>query len=115
MTAAYRERTRGNVTSALNTLQALGYRSWTGSDRPWASFERRGEVTATVLTEDWRWQTRSGDWMTARAGDYRVSNGQGNAWSVEPAIFTRRTSTSRATGGGGPAGCGRSRPWRVSW
>ena len=31
LTADYKERTRGNVTSALNTLQALGYRSWTGS------------------------------------------------------------------------------------
>ena len=52
-------------------------------------YERRGEVTATVLTEDWRWKTRSGDWMTAQAGDYRVSNGQGHAWSVEPSIFTQ--------------------------
>ncbi len=89
LTDGYKERTRGNVTSALNTLRALGYRSWTDSDRPWASFERRGEVTATVLTEDWRWQTRSGDWMTAHAGDYRVSNGQGNAWSVESSIFKK--------------------------
>ena len=89
LTAAYKERTRGNVTSALNTLQALGYRSWTGSDRPWASYERRGEVTALVLTEEWRWQTRSGDWMTAQAGDFRVSDGRGNAWSVEPSIFSQ--------------------------
>ena len=89
LTGECKERTRRNVTSALNTLQALGYRSWTGSDRPWGSFERRGEVTATVLTEDWRWQTRSGDWMTAHAGDYQVSNEQGHAWSVEPSIFSQ--------------------------
>ena len=44
---------------------------------------------ATELQSDWRWQTRTGDWLQARAGDYQVRNGTGEAWSVDPEIFTR--------------------------
>ena len=86
---SYRERAIGNVKAALGTLHALGYRSSMASGRPWQTVERRGEVRATVLEADWRWQTATGEWLQARAGDYQVSNGTGEAWSVEPEIFAQ--------------------------
>jgi hypothetical protein len=89
LTANYREKTIANVTNALNILHALGYRSAAPADRPWLEVSRRGEVTATVLDADWRWQTRTGDWLQARAGDYQVRNDEGETWSVEPEIFSR--------------------------
>ena len=59
---------------------ALGYRSWTlVHDRSWVPVTRRGEVHATVLQSDWRWQTRTGDRLQARVGDYQVRNGTGEA------------------------------------
>jgi hypothetical protein len=86
---SYRERAIGNVKAALGTLHALGYRSSMASDRPWQTVSRRGEVKAKVLESDWRWQTATGAWLQARAGDYQVSNGTGEAWSVEPEIFAK--------------------------
>ncbi len=86
---SYRERAIGNVKAALGTLHALGYRSSTASDRPWQSVLRRGEVRARKLESDWRWQTASGEWLQARAGDYQVRNGTGEAWSVDPKIFAQ--------------------------
>ena len=86
---SYRERAIGNVKAALGTLHALGYRSSMASDRPWQTVSRRGEVKATVLESDWRWRTATGEWLQARAGDYQVSNGTGEAWSVEPKIFAK--------------------------
>ena len=86
----YRDRAVGNVRDALSTLHALGYRSWTARvDRCWVPVVRRGEVHATVLESDWRWQTRSGEWLQARAGDYQIRNGSGETWSVDREIFTR--------------------------
>ena len=90
LSAEYRDRALGNVRDALSTLYVLGYRSWTAPlDRCWVPVARRGEVHATVLESDWRWQTRSGEWLQARAGDYQVRNGSGEAWSVDREIFTR--------------------------
>ena len=86
---SYRERAIGNVKAALGILYALGYRSSMASDRPWQTVSRRGEVTAKVLESDWRGETATGERLQARAGDYQVSNGTGEAWSVEPEIFTR--------------------------
>jgi hypothetical protein len=85
----YKKRAIGNVQDALSILYALGYRSYRPADRPWSKVTRRGEVTATVLTSDWRWQAKTGDWLQARAGDYQVRNDEGEAWSVEPEIFNR--------------------------
>ena len=87
--ADYRERAVRTVTDALGILHALGYRSTMVSDRPWQTMARRGEVHATVLQQPWRWRTRNGDWLQARPGDYQVSNGTGEAWSVEREIFTQ--------------------------
>ncbi len=88
LSAEYQDRVRGNVRDALVTLHGLGYRSVaTGEQRPWQPVARRGEVRARRLDQDWRWQTGSGAWLQARAGDYRVSNGQGGDWSVVAAIF----------------------------
>jgi hypothetical protein len=88
LSADYRQRAMDNVKDALRTLHALGYRSTaTSGDRTWITVERRGEVRATVLDRDWRWQTSSGEWMHAWPGDYRVSNGNGETWSVKRAIF----------------------------
>lgn len=88
--AGYRDRATGNVRDALSTLHALGYWSWTaGEHHPWVPVARCGEVHATVLERGWRWQTRSGEWLQGRAGDYQVRNGQGEAWSVDPGIFAR--------------------------
>jgi hypothetical protein len=86
---SYRERAIGIVKAALGTLYALGYRSSVASDRPWQTVVRRGEVRAAKLQTDWRWQTATGEWLQARAGDYQVRNGTGEAWSVEPEIFTQ--------------------------
>jgi hypothetical protein len=41
------------------------------------------------LVSDWRWQTRSGEWLQARAGHYRISNRSAETWSVDREIFTR--------------------------
>lgn len=88
LSPAYRDRAIGSVRAALTTLHALGYRSWTIDERrPWQAVTRHGEVQASVLDHDWRWQTGSGAWLQAQVGDYRVSNGSGDAWSVEPEIF----------------------------
>jgi hypothetical protein len=86
---SYQERAISNVKAALGILHALGYRSSMASHRPWQTVARRGEVRAKVLESDWRWQTKTGEWLQARAGDYQVSNGTGEAWSVEPEIFAR--------------------------
>jgi hypothetical protein len=85
----YKKRAIGNVKDALSILYALGYRSSRPADRPWLNVTRRGEVTATVLETDWRWQAKTGDWLQARAGDYQVRNDEGETWSVEPEIFNR--------------------------
>jgi hypothetical protein len=86
---SYRERAVGNVKAALGTLHALGYRSSIATDRPWQTVVRRGEVRAKRLESDWRWQAASGEWLQARAGDYQVTNGTGEVWSVEPDIFAQ--------------------------
>jgi hypothetical protein len=86
---SYQERAIGNVKAALGILHALGYRSSMASGRPWQTVVRRGEVRAKVLESDWRWQTKTGEWLQARVGDYQVSNGTGEAWTVEPEIFVR--------------------------
>lgn len=90
LSADFRGRAVGNVRDALSTLHALGYWSWTAGDgRTWVPVARRGEVHATVLEHDWRWQTGSGEWLQGRAGDYQVRNGDGSAWSVDREIFAR--------------------------
>lgn len=83
----YTKRAIDNVKDALSILYALGYRSSGRATRPWIEVSRRGEVTATVLSEDRRWQTDGGQWLQARAGDYQVSDGRGRTWSVKPKIF----------------------------
>lgn len=91
---ADREKTRDGVTSALATLNSLGYRSTVlrpeaDQHGPWTAVTRRGEVTAVRAAEDWTWVNDSGETMQARAGDWRVTNDEGRTWSVDPDIFLR--------------------------
>ena len=53
-------------------------------DRSWVPVTRRGEVHATVLQSDWRWQTRTGDRLQARRGTTRF------AGTARPGRWTRR-------------------------
>ena len=90
LASSYRERAIGNVKAALGTLHALGYRSSMASDRPWTdSVNGSARFGRRCWKSDWRWQTATGEWLQARAGDYQVSNGTGEAWSVEPKIFAQ--------------------------
>ena len=86
----YRERAIGNVKGraehpARPRLPVLDRQSTTVA---WTGVPARRGARPRCWTADWRWQTRTGDWLQARAGDYQVRNGNGEAWSVEPEIFT---------------------------
>jgi hypothetical protein len=106
---ANREKTRQNVLAALSTLEGLGYRSTPAGlavppppaaaalingariagDDPagWIRVSRTGEVTASVVDEAWTWTNAAGEVLHAKPGDWRVSNADGDVWSVAPEIF----------------------------
>jgi hypothetical protein len=108
---ANREKTRQNVVAALSTLEGLGYRSSPtgvaapppaadaalingaravgGDSATWIRVTRTGEVTARVVDQAWTWKNPAGDVLQAKPGDWRVSNAEGDIWSVAPDAFQR--------------------------
>ncbi|WP_141216470.1 hypothetical protein [Rhodococcus sp. 14-2483-1-1] len=97
-------RAQRSLYSTLLILRSLGYRS---IPKPWRTYRRLGEVTAHVLEQPRTWRTSGGDTLTAAAGDWLVTDGDGNERSVKPDIFAathekvansryRRTGTLRA-------------------
>lgn len=58
------------------------------NDKAWRQFRRTGTVIAEQKPESWTWTTRSGDTLTAGAGDWIVRESDGTeAWSVRDDIF----------------------------
>ncbi|WP_267618288.1 hypothetical protein [Gordonia bronchialis] len=53
----------------------------------WRVFQRRGEVAAERIVDTWTWTTDDGDVMTARPGDWRVSDDAGSVRSVAAEVF----------------------------
>lgn len=97
-------RARRSLYSTLLILRSLGYRS---IPKGWRTYRRLGEVRAHVLEQPTSWQTSSGETMNAAAGDWLVTDEEGNVWSVKPDIFAaahekisdshyRRTGTRKA-------------------
>ena len=71
-----------SLAATLWSLQQLGYRS-----QPlWRVFTRVGVVTAVRKSASFRWTSDSGHVMTAKAGDWAVSDGD-TMWSVRDDIF----------------------------
>jgi hypothetical protein len=61
------------------------------NDDEWQLFRRIGTVVAERRTEDWTWTLRSGQTMTANAGDWAVQDTTtGHTWSVRDDIFRAR-------------------------
>ncbi len=83
-----RARTEANVAGAVETLAALGYRSSAPADPDpdWCRYSRSGVVTAVRTDAPWTWRSSSGALLRARAGDWRVSDGD-QIWSVAGEIF----------------------------
>jgi hypothetical protein len=44
-------------------------------------------VTANVVDEAWTWTNPAGDVLQAKRGDWRVSNAEGDVWSVARDVF----------------------------
>lgn len=53
----------------------------------WQCFRRTGTVNAQQRWEPWSWTSESGDTMSARAGDWYVSDASGRRWSVRDDAF----------------------------
>ncbi|HKV18340.1 MAG TPA: hypothetical protein VJR50_04860 [Mycobacterium sp.] len=81
-----------SLATTLIRLRELGYRSRpTTNDSMWQSFRQVGTVLAEQRLQPWTWTTRSGDTVSAQAGDWEVhEGGNGNAWSVRDDIFRAR-------------------------
>ncbi|WP_055476241.1 hypothetical protein [Gordonia sp. HS-NH1] len=71
---------------SLTTLQEPGGFEHGGTDE-WGRYQRRGEVTARRREDAWTWTTGSGETMTARPGDWEVTDSSGKARSVAAAVF----------------------------
>lgn len=83
-----------SLAATLYSLRELGYRS-----RPvWGRYRRTGTVTAERRDAAWSWKTADGQIMHAGPGDWAVSGGDGQCWSVRDDIFSdtyRRVDGSR--------------------
>ena len=91
-----------SLAATLSKLRELGYRSrpvdYAGTNSPddssadrWRPFRRTGTVVAERRTEGWTWTTRSGQTMSAGAGDWWVEDAaNGDRWSVRDDIFRSR-------------------------
>lgn len=53
----------------------------------WKRFRRTGRVHARKVSIGWTWSAGEGDRMQAASGDWRVSDEEGNEWSVAADIF----------------------------
>lgn len=91
---------RRSLVSTLVNLRDLGYRSVpkpAKADERWRHYRRRGEVTAERRSQGWTWTTPSGDVLHARAGDWAVTDDNGDERSVAAEVFE---STHRRIGPG---------------
>jgi hypothetical protein len=81
-----------SLATTLMKLRELGYRSRSVSNTvAWQRFRQIGTVHAEQRSTPWRWTTRSGDTVTAQAGDWEVrESADGDAWSVRDDIFRER-------------------------
>jgi hypothetical protein len=81
-----------SLATTLIKLRELGYRSRPIADgSAWRRFRRTGTVIAEQRSEPWSWTTRSGDTVSAGAGDWRVrESDDGDAWSVRDDLFRAR-------------------------
>lgn len=85
-----RRKALDGVLSSLALLRTLGYHSQPDPSRRWRAFEREGStVTAERLTDPWAWRLHDGTQLLASAGDWRVTDGHGDARSVAPGEFAR--------------------------
>ncbi len=86
------DRALNSLATTLLRLRQLGYRSRPiESQDVWKSFRRKGTVFAEKRSTPWTWTTRSGNTMTARAGDWAVRDPDDDRWwSVQDDIFTDR-------------------------
>jgi hypothetical protein len=82
-----REKTRTGVTTSLELLATLGYRSFDDPVLPWRTIRRRGVVTARRRDTPWEWTTHSGQRLRGAAGDWEVLDSRGRAHSVAPEVF----------------------------
>lgn len=81
-----------SLATTLIKLRELGYRSRPISNgSAWQQFQRIGTVIAEQRSEPWSWTTRSGDTVSAGAGDWEVRESEGgDAWSVRDDLFRAR-------------------------
>lgn len=83
------------VESLVDCLDHLGRMGFVPYERPplsmdgAARFRRRGQVTARRLESDWEWTSETGAPLSARAGDWKVSDENGRSWSVIDSDFQR--------------------------
>jgi hypothetical protein len=81
-----------SLATTLIKLRELGYRSRPlYDDSTWQRFRQVGTVLAQQRAEPWTWTTRSGETVSAQAGDWEVrETDDGAAWSVRDDIFRAR-------------------------
>lgn len=86
------DRALNSLATTLLRLRQLGYRSRPVEPQDsWESFGRKGTVFAERRSAPWTWTTRSGNTMTAQAGDWAVRDPDGDRWwSVQNDLFTAR-------------------------
>jgi hypothetical protein len=84
-----RAKTRNGVRESLALLETLGYRSFDDPYATWVRFRRRGEVSAVRRDEPWSWTTSDGAVMQARAGDWEVTDEDGDTRSITASIFEK--------------------------
>jgi hypothetical protein len=89
-------RSEGTVRDALELLGALGYHSIPSTPPvpqllvetdEWRRAQRTGTVAAVRLVEPFRWLSQNGDEMTAIPGDWRLTDSDGESWSVADPEF----------------------------
>jgi hypothetical protein len=82
-----RDKTRAGVTSSLELLATLGYRSFDEPEATWRTVRRRGVVFARQRDEPWTWATTDGQTLQGAAGDWEVFDPRGHTHSVAAAVF----------------------------
>ncbi|MCX2933720.1 hypothetical protein ORI20_25950 [Mycobacterium sp. CVI_P3] len=85
-----------SLAATLTKLRELGYRSRPIADStesPWNRFRRTGLVIAERRDKPWTWTTTSGERLQADAGDWAVSEPDGQRWwSVKDPVFRAQHS-----------------------
>ncbi|WP_026909786.1 RyR domain-containing protein [Patulibacter minatonensis] len=82
--------TVASLEHCLKHLEAMGYIPFESHSRDSGRrYRRSGSVAARRLDASWAWGTESGAEMSAQPGDWRVSDADGNAWSVTDTDFRR--------------------------